>query len=456
MNTNSLRPHVLLAHRSRKINEILQPLLQNLGCEITLLSSESSGAGLVRKRTCDMVVVNTTVLQTNSDLCTALESRRDRVAVLLLLDDNETEPPIQPSAMVDTLQTNCPPAQIRAAAERLLRLTRLEPELLRLRQNVAMSYGFDNIVGIAKPMRQLKNSLRRVAPTDIAILLLGPAGAGKELIARTLHHHSRRRSGPFISIDFSALPDSVIEQSLFEGMPPSESPLLRQADGGTLFLDAVDAASPAIQGRLVDFLRTMTLTATGPEKTRIDLRIIAATDRDLSSLVDKGRFDRTLHSAISQIPFEVPALTDRREDIEVLCEYFLHRLAAENGRPAYQISREAVEKLQRHNWPGNVRELENCLRRAAALCRHDTLEPRDVTFVGGENGQAGSTRNDNDQAGGRRLDDSQREIIVRALNENDWNYTRTAQELGIGRTTLWRKVKKYRLHEEKDRAAVQE
>mgnify|MGYP006278159353 CR=1 FL=1 len=433
-------------------SEVLQPLLRNLSCEITLLSSESSGAGLVER--CSMVVASATALLANDDLREALDTHRDQTAVLLLVDDITAKCPLRPGAMIDMVALDSEPGYIRAAAERLLRLTRLEPELLRLRQNVAMSYGFDNIVGIAKPMRQLKNSLRRVAPTDISILLIGSAGTGKELIARTLHHHSNRRNGPFVTVDFTAPPESVVEHSLFDGLPPSESPLLKQADGGTLFLDAVDAASPAIQTRLVEFLRTRVLTSGDSKETRIDLRLIAATDRELSSLVDGGRFDRTLYSAIGQIPLEVPALVDRREDIEVLCEYFLRRLAVEDGCPAYQISREAVEKLQRHTWPGNVRELENCLRRAAALCRHDILEPADVTFVGGESNRVTTIDQDNGQAGGKRLDDSQRDIIVRALNENDWNYTRTAHELGIGRTTLWRKVKKYSLQEEKDRATI--
>ncbi len=447
------RPHVLLAYRGRKVTEVLRPLLRDLGCEVTLLSNESSGSGLIER--CHLVVVSASVLQAHNDLREALGNRSDRTAVLCLVDETSVGSPLQPGAMVDTVPLDSEPARLCAAAERLLRLTRLEPELVQLRQSVAMSYGFDNIVGIAKPMRQLKDSLRRVAPTDIAILLNGPAGAGKELIARTLHHHSRRRNRPFVPVDFSALPEMVIEQSLFEGMPPSESPLIKQAEGGTLFLDAVDAATPAIQARLLEFTRTGMLNSSGSDNAKIDVRLIAATDRDLPSLVGRGWFDRSLYSAIGQIPLEVPALIDRREDIEVLCEYFLRRLAAEDGCAAYQISRDAVDKLQRHSWPGNVRELENCLRRAAALCQGDTLEPRDVTFVGGENAQASAAGCEDGQAGGRRLDDSQRDIIVRALNENDWNYTRTAQELGIGRTTLWRKVKKYRLHEEKDQATSQ-
>lgn len=452
MNRDIPRANVLIAHRARRTNDVIEPLLRHLGCDITLVSGESSGATLVERSA--VVVVSVSMLKAHEDLREALARHRDRTAVLLLQDDPTAAPPLRSGPLVEAIAADSQPEHIRAAVERLLRLARLEPELLRLRESVAMSYGFDNIVGIAKPMRQLKDSLRRVAPTDIAILLVGPAGAGKELIARTLHHHSRRRSGPFVSIDFSAMPEAALEQSLFEGLPFAESPLLEQADGGTLFLDAIDAASPAIQTRLADFMRTRTLPDRGSREARVDFRLIATTDRDLNALVDRGHFDRTLFSAVSQIPFTIPPLVDRREDIEVLCEYFLRRLASESDRPAYEISREAVEKLQRHSWPGNVRELENCLRRAAALCRNGTLEPRDVTFVGGESGLA-AEGHEPGLAAGKRLDDSQRDIIVRALNENDWNYTRTAQELGIGRTTLWRKVKKYRLQEEKDRAPVQ-
>lgn len=356
----------------------------------------------------------------------------------------------------DYLLTSSSQLRILASVSRVLQLMRMKDELVVLRQSVAMTNGFDNLVGSSDAMIKLKETARKLAPTDIAILITGPSGSGKELLAHVMHHHSRRRSGPFVAIDFSAQSSQKAAERLFgsdefetNSRPPVAS-LLEQADGGTLFLDNVESVPAELQPRLARFLIDFTLATDRARPSRkLDLRVMAAS-RDLASMADDGEFDTELYNLVSEIRLSLPPLSRRPEDIVLLCEYFLRRLPTDANRNAIGISREAVEKLLLHDWPGNVRELETCLSRAATLCRSDLLQPEDITFAARPGQSEG--RHELRILGARRrnglLDDTQRSIIARALDDNNWNFTQTAQELGIGRTTLWRKVKKYQLTRE--------
>jgi two-component system, NtrC family, response regulator AtoC len=335
----------------------------------------------------------------------------------------------------------------------------LKQEIVSLRQHVAMNYGFDNIVGISKQISQIKETARRIAPTDITVLITGASGSGKELFARAIHHHSNRRHRPFVAVDCSAIPEALMESELFghtKGSFTSASQnrigLFEEADGGTLFLDEVSNIPPSIQVKLLRFLQDSVIRRVGSSTMRkVDVRIVAATNRDLSGMVADGKFREDLYYRLNVIPLYLPTLRERVEDVEILTDYFLRRIAAEIGRPSLTIGRQAVDKLVSHSWPGNVRELENTLKRAAALCLTSHLEAVDIMFVATDDNRGaqsnGPTRTTL-RIKGNLLDNNQRQLIVQALNENDWNYTRTASDLGIGRTTLWRKIRRYDLNRE--------
>ncbi len=335
----------------------------------------------------------------------------------------------------------------------------MKEEIITLRQHVAMSYGFDNIVGISKQIAQVKETAQRIAPTDITVLITGASGTGKELFARAIHHHSNRRNGPFVAIDCSAIPETLLESELFGHMKGSftsatqSSPgLLENADTGTVFLDEVSNMPPAIQVKLLRFLQDSVIRRIGSSTSRkIDVRIIAATNRELSALVSEGLFREDLYYRLNVIPLRLPTLVERAEDTEILTDYFIRKIAGEMNRPPVAINREAVDKLLAHRWPGNVRELENTLKRGIALCTSECLEADDIIFIASDK----NAQTPVEQATrttltlkGNLLDTGQRSLIVKALNDNDWNYTKTASELGIGRTTLWRKVRKYDLKRE--------
>ncbi len=345
--------------------------------------------------------------------------------------------------------------KVHKAIERKL----MRQELIVLRQHVAMNYGFDNIVGISKAIAQVKETAVRIAPTDITVLITGASGTGKELFARAIHHHSHRRNGHFVAIDCGALPEGLLESELFGHVKGSftsawqnKKGLFEEGDGGTVFLDEVGNMPASLQVRLLRFLQDSEVRPIGAVVSRrVDIRVIAATNRDLKTLVADGSFREDLYYRLNVIPLTLPTLRERPEDIEMLTGYFLRRISSEMNGRTLQITRGAVEKLLRHSWAGNVRELENTLKRGAALCQQPEIGVDDIMFVSGdvapEADEPVPTKVSLTLKEGL-LDSGQRSLIVKTLSDNGWNFTKTATDLGIGRTTLWRKVKKYNLRQE--------
>lgn len=352
-----------------------------------------------------------------------------------------------------------PSEELLLKVDKVIERQKMKKELHSLRQHVAMNYGFDNIVGISKEITKLKETAVRIAPTDITVLITGPSGTGKELFAHAIHYHSNRRAGRFVAIDCSSIPEPLIESELFGHKKGSFTSahrdkigLFEEAHGGTLFLDEVSNIPKSVQVKLLRFLQDSEVRPVGAQESKkVDVRIVAATNRELGGMVAAGEFRDDLYYRLSVIPLNLPPLTERAEDVEMLIDYFLRRISNELGKGEFSITRQAVERMISHNWPGNVRELENTLKRGAALCTSTALDTDDIMFISGESpartDQLRPTKSTLILKSGL-LDNNQRTLIIRALNDNNWNYTRTASELGIGRTTLWRKIKRYDLKKE--------
>ncbi|MBU8934655.1 MAG: sigma-54 dependent transcriptional regulator [candidate division Zixibacteria bacterium] len=353
----------------------------------------------------------------------------------------------------DSLTGPLSPERMLSRIQKAVEYRRIRIERSLLKEQVAMRYSFDNIIGVSKEITDLKGTISRVAPTDIPILITGASGTGKELVARVIHHHSLRRNGRLVVVDCSALPENVLLGQLFETEKHAELPLLQRADGGTLILDNIGGMSTSVQDRLLAFLKDFTILDSDGRARRLDIRFVTLTSDQLDAKAESGAFAQDLLDQLSTVTIELPSLIDRADDIEILIDNFLHTIASENEEPAKTITRTAVDRLLHHSWPGNVRELENTIRRAFALCNGDQMETDDISFVGsGSDTRPRTTSEPVRRTTVSRLDDNQRSLIQRALVENDWNYTQTAQELGIGRTTLWRKVKKFNLKRDAETA----
>ena len=227
---------------------------------------------------------------------------------------------------------------------------------------------------------------------------------------------------------------------------------MEEADGGTVFFDEVSNMPVSIQAKLLRFLQDSVIRPVGSSVSkRVDVRIVAATNRDLGDMVATGEFREDLYYRLNVIPLNLPRLVKRPEDIEILTDYFIRKICSDMGRETMSISRSAVDRLLHHSWPGNVRELENTLKRGIALSSNDQLDTDNILFVNGDANAASESPqlpHKTLRLKGNLMDSSQRSIIMKALDDNNWNYTRTAVELGIGRTTLWRKIKKYDLSRE--------
>jgi len=450
---------VLVVDDDSTVRKILSILLGQAGHRVQEAESLSAATHKLGEHSYDLAIIDLFLSDGNGiDLIRMIREDHPNTEAILLTGHGTIESSVEAmqAGAFDYVTKPFSNHEFMIRVGKALERHRMQQEIASLRQHVAMNFGFDNIVGISKQIHQVIETARRIAPTDITVLITGASGTGKELFARAIHHHSNRRRQPFVAIDCSAIPETLMESELFGHTKGSftsanqnRKGLLEEADGGTVFLDEVSNMPASIQVKLLRFLQDSVIRRIGSTATRkVDVRIVAATNRELSTMVTEGKFRQDLYYRLNVIPLNLPTLKERFEDIEILTEYFLRRLATEIGRPSLTISRDAVDRLLSHTWPGNIRELENTLKRAAVLCTSNQLDTGDIIFVASDErapGQPSGPSRTSLRIKGNLLDNTQRELIVKALEENGWNYTRTANDLGIGRTTLWRKIKRYDL-----------
>lgn len=318
-----------------------------------------------------------------------------------------------------------------------------------------------HLVGESAQTRQLRQLIVRVAPTKSSVLITGPSGVGKELVARALHEASPRRDGPFVALNCAALATNLLESELFghekgafTGATTRRIGRFERAHKGTLFLDEVGEIDPAIQVKLLRFLQEGEFERVGGSDTiRVDVRIIAATNKDLKQAIAQGTFREDFYYRLNVIPIYVPPLRERPDDIPALVDHFLHRFSIELNKEVYEVDDEVIGIFMRYPWPGNVRELENVIERAVVLCQGNSISveelPTELVHYAELKNTSTSTTNMEDQSS---LDDTvalmkyteriEREMILRALEKFHWNKTKVAEHLGIKRTTLQYKIKK--------------
>ncbi|MEW5924070.1 MAG: sigma-54 dependent transcriptional regulator [Candidatus Zixiibacteriota bacterium] len=347
--------------------------------------------------------------------------------------------------------------------EKALEHKNIKEELSALREQIAWNYGFDSLIGISDAMRHLKNMASRVATTDIVILISGESGTGKELLAKAIHYHSGRRRKRFIPIECTSIPENLLESELFGHVRGSftsahadRKGLFEEGGGGTIFLDEVGDMPMTLQAKILRVLQESEIRPVGSSiSKKIDVRVIAATNRDLADMVEKGTFREDLFYRLNVLPLNIPPLRQRIDDIPVLVEHFLKRESTEQ-KDGFAITTKAMEKLLSHTWPGNVRELENTLKRAMALSQTREINDRDIVFITSSKMHPPIILRRESIAETGTLEESLKHRIETMLHANDWNLTRTAARLGIGRTTLWRKIKKYNIAKAGEYADVEQ
>ena len=311
-------------------------------------------------------------------------------------------------------------------------------------------YSFRNIIGKSHGMQEIYNLIESVARTNVAVLIQGDTGTGKELVARAVHYESPRANKPFVVVNCAALPESLLESELFghvkgafTGAVTDRKGRFDLADGGTIFLDEIADISQAIQVKLLRVLENKQFERVGDSRTReVDVRLVFASNKNLKELAAAGEFRQDLYYRINVVTVNLPPLRERDEDIPLLVDHFMERFREETGRPVEALSQDAMDLMIDYPWPGNVRELENAIGHAFVHCAGGTICPEHLpqdllgTFgAGGGPVRLGS------------LEDIEKEAIVDMLRRCKGNRSLAARRLGIGRSSLWRKLKKYGLDE---------
>jgi DNA-binding NtrC family response regulator len=334
---------------------------------------------------------------------------------------------------------------VKMTVKRLLEHKKVLMENIVLRQQLSQQFGCREFVGVSPQMFKVFEVLEKVIPTRSSILILGESGTGKGVIAEIVHCNSQRKDKPFISINCSAIPENLLESELFgyrkgafTGAASDKKGLITMADQGTLFLDEIGDMPLGLQAKLLKVLETGEVLPLGETKPKfVDVRLVAATNKNLDEQIRKGLFREDLYYRLNVIEVKIPSLRERREDIDVLARHFVEKYGKETNKKVCGITDDAMEVLRRYNWPGNVRELRNVMERAVVLSGSEEIGLAELPekIRSQDSGRNGSTLKD-------RLDYYEEKIVKDALESHDWNKEETAGELGVDLATLYRKIKK--------------
>jgi DNA-binding NtrC family response regulator len=337
--------------------------------------------------------------------------------------------------------------------EREINLTRENREL---KQQLKEKFKVDFIVSVSRRMEEALNLVGRVAPSPATVLILGESGTGKELIARAIHYSSLRADKPFIKVNCAALPENLLESELFghekgafTGAVTRRIGRFEQADLGSVFLDEIGDLSPALQMKLLRVLQEKEFERVGSNQTiKVDVRLIAATNRDLEGAIRKGTFREDLYYRLNVVTISLSPLRERKDDIIPLTEYFMKKYSLENKKHISSLSKEAKDLLMQYHYPGNVRELENIIERAIVLCRGDIITAVDLPLNLQEDKiEAALERAKTNRSLPDAIEEIERHLITQALDKSGGVQTRAAEELGISERVLRYKIKKYKITE---------
>jgi DNA-binding NtrC family response regulator len=343
----------------------------------------------------------------------------------------------------------------------------LTQEVARLKNELGERYHLHNIVGSSAAMRRVYDQIEKVLESDITVFVAGESGTGKELVAKAIHYGSLRSDAPFVDVNCAAIPEGLQESELFghekgafTGAVDSHPGKFEQAMGGTIFLDEVGEMTASAQARLLRVLQERTLQRVGgTRKVDLDVRVVSASNRDLEKMVGDGSFRQDLYYRLVVFPIDLPPLRGRREDIPALAAHFLTKYARDAGRTVERIHPEAMRRLQTYDWPGNVRELENVIHRAMLVAGRAEIGVEDLSpGIGGRMADVASEvatdEEEGDSAtvvtGEETLEDLERRAIEKALEQFGDNLSDAARRLGIGRSTLYRKIEQYGLKDKSD------
>ena len=443
----SKKIRILVVDDETAMRECLRDWLKEDGYEVGLAANGLEAIAMVKDQSWHVVLLDLKMpgmdgLQVLAEL---RQLAPDAVVVMMTAYASvDTAVQAMKNGAFDYLVKPFDPDEVELLIKKVVSHQELMLENILLRRRLEEREEFDEIIGQSQPMLNLFETLSRVSPADSTVLITGESGTGKEIVARAIHGNSPRCYYPFITVSCGALPDSLLESELFghekgafTGADQSRKGRIEMANGGTLFLDEIGEISAKTQVDLLRVLQEKKIQRLGSEgEIPIDVRILAATNRDLLKAIGEKRFREDLYYRLNVISIHLPPLRERQEDIPILVEHFIRKFCLEMNREPVKISPEAMRLLTKYHWPGNVRELENVVERALVIGTGTFIAPGDLPFGHGEMREEDLPES---------IQDMERLHIKRILNKTEWNISQSARRLGIDRQTLYNKMQKYGL-----------
>ncbi len=452
-----MKPRILIADDEAKIRDLLESLLEERGYLVSVSGDGKGALEMAASEAPDVLLLD--LKMPGMDGLQVLKALQDsgfdgKVIIMTAFGTIESAVQAMRNGAYDYVSKPFSKEELFTLIERALEHRRLEVDLSLARRQLKTAFSLSGIIAVDREMLKLIESVKRIAPTNAPAIISGESGTGKELIAKAIHQESPRCDRPFIAVNCSAVPGNLVESELFgykkgafSGADRTKPGLVAAADGGTLFLDEVTELSIEAQSKLLRFTQSGEfIPVGGVEEQRVDVRLLAATNRDLEEVVAEGKFRSDLFYRLNVVRLTVPPLRERTEEIPLFIEHFIRKHGTELGKGTFRFDAEALTQLQSYSWPGNVRELENAVRSALIMAETTPMTAnalpinvRDSTAI-----EVKPDLNVTLGQGLKRLQvDYERNAILKALESTGGNRARAAALLGVSRNTLFKKLKHY-------------
>ncbi len=449
------RKRVLVVDDDAGHRSMLKTLLTGWGYDIALADDGMTGVQIVQEETFDIVLMDMRMVKMSGmEALGAIHRHNPSLPVVIMTAYSSVETAVDAlkQGACDYLTKPLDFEKLKLTMARILETIYLKQENESLKQRLGKGFQRERIIGRSPAMTALLDTVEMVASSDASILITGPSGTGKELIAGAVHYNSPRKNAPFVRINCAAITESLLESELFghergafTGAERQRKGKFREAHGGSILLDEIGEMNLAMQVKLLRVLQEKEVTPVGGDKSiKVDVRVIAATNRDPEQMVAEGTFREDLFFRLNVVALSIPPLSERQEDVPELALYFLQRFSEKNHRDITGFTPEAMDAMIRYAWPGNVRELMNCVERCVVLARSQYITLADLPFAPVDEGKTGEVgQGDISTVRDIPLSEVEREAVLQTLESAQGNRSEAARRLGITRKTLLKKLKQY-------------
>ena len=455
-----MKSRILVIDDEAEIRRSVRMILEYEGYEVVEASSGPEGLAMAEREAPDLVFLDIKMPGMDGlDALQRIKASNETLPVVIISGHGTVSTAVEATkaGAFDFIEKPLASERVLVTIRNALDQTRLRDENKSLKRAVEVRH---QMVGESQPLKQVWDAIKRAAPTNATVLLLGESGSGKELVARSIHRNSLRSRDRFVQVNCAAIPEELIESELFghekgsfTGATEKQIGKFEQADHGTIFLDEVGDMSAKTQAKVLRVLQEGEVERLGSARTiKVDVRVIAATNKDLEAEIERGTFREDLYFRLSVIPIRVPPLRDRPEDIPALVRHFADLFSRDNNRRPQRFTQAALEHMQKARWKGNVRELRNTVERLIIMTPGDTIDVDDLRDIVRLEPKAGPADNDKERPGTLRefKESAERTFLVGKLRENNWNISKTAEVIGTPRSNLYKKLEQYGISQEGD------